>query len=94
MSSVVVFPEVQLLGSDFILVRLSHILLYNAAIYSDSTYEKVGSLENKASQESGYLFGFKALAPQLPITPGRLDPFLFQKRSKQSLNGGFHTRRQ
>lgn len=40
MSSVVVFPEVQLLGSDFIFLLLSHILLYSVAIYSDSTYER------------------------------------------------------
>ena len=39
MSSVVVFPEVQLLGSDFFLLLLSYVLLDSVAIYSDSTYE-------------------------------------------------------
>jgi hypothetical protein len=48
-SSVAVLPEAQSPGSDFILLLLSHMPLPNVAIYSDSTYEKAGSLENKAS---------------------------------------------
>jgi hypothetical protein len=39
MSSVVVFPEAQLLDSDFILFLLPHALLDNVAIYFDTTYE-------------------------------------------------------
>ncbi|MGA3118119.1 MAG: hypothetical protein ABSF90_27265 [Syntrophobacteraceae bacterium] len=79
MSSVVVFPEVRLLNSDFIILLLSHLLLDNVAIYSDSTYEKAGSLENKDSLESGCLLGFKELAPQLPITPGDWTHFCSRK---------------
>ena len=55
---------------------------------------KVGAIEDKSSLERGYLLGFKSLAPQLPVTSGALSPFLFHKRGKQSLNGGFHARRQ